>query len=146
METRNKVPLALLADSISFKQIIKASTSEINKDLLLMDDSPGKFRKTSFEIEMKRSKHSKVPGRKKMRITEDFAPVLGLASLMNEIAELPILNVQDIVQEEKSEKVLKVKKTKGKKGKKSLITLPRAATHLSIANLIKEKTDRKPCK
>lgn len=139
MEPRQKVSLALLTDCISFRQTIKATVSEINKDLLQIDESSGKTRKTSFEIECKRLKTIKQPCRKKMKITEDVGPILGLASLMNEIFENPSVSPPKI-----EEKITKVKQVKNLRGhNKKLSKFSRAATHLAIAYLIKEQKDKK---
>ena len=77
-----------------------------------------------------------------MKITEDVGPILGLASLMNEIFESPSVSSPKI-----EDKVVKVKQVKNLRAQnKKLSKLPMAATHLSIAYLIKEEKEKKNSK
>lgn len=146
METRHKVPLGLITDCLTFKQSIKASSSEILKDLLQMNESAGQIRKKSYEVEYKKNKSFKTfCGRKsKLKITEDVGPILGLATLMNEMYD-PVTSLIPIraecVEEERTIKIPKNKKTI-KVNKQNLLKFTRAGTHLALAFFIKQKKDK----
>lgn len=145
METRHKMPLRLISDSLAFKQSIKASSSEIIKDLSQMNESAGQSRKQSYEAEYRKGKNFKsFCGRKnKLKITEDVGPVLGLATLMNEMHDSvsSFVAVRNDVEEEKVIKVPKNKKTV-KNNKQNLLKFTRAGTHLAIAFFIKQKNGK----
>lgn len=145
METRHKMPLRLIADSLAFKQSIKASSSEIIKDLLQMNESAGQVRKQSIDSDCKKGKNSKsFCGRKnKLKITEDVGPVLGLATLMNEMHD-PLSSIVAMRNEVEEEKVVKIPKNKKtvKSNKQNLLKFTRAGTHLAIAFFIKQKNGK----
>ena len=146
MKTRQKDNDFVLSDSGHFKQLIKASQSEIMKDILSISDSPTVYKQVA-QIDPDPRKLSKVwfkqrPRKSKTKITDDISPVLGLASLLNEVdSSQPILQkkpkpvkIQNI--RKKEPKVLKCRQFM------KMIGYTRAETHLGIACYVKQKLKR----
>ena len=120
-------------ESVKLKQSIKASYSEIMKDLLQLEEGCIENKKDlMYEIVKKKiPKHyDKKKNRKyKMKITEDISPVLGLASLINEIDT-------DQTCKKKLAKQPKNKNSQ-KTNKKSIRSLyTNAEVHIGIAKFI----------
>jgi len=157
METRQKVPLGLITDCLTFKQSIKASSSEIIKDLVQINESAVQIRKKTNEVEFKKPKSFKTfcVRKTKLSITEDVGAILGLATLMNEMNDPATSSVsttrsESIEQEKEQEKekeeerLIKIPKNKKtvKANKQSLSKFTRAGTHVALAFLIKQKKDK----
>ena len=147
MRTRQK-DSDFFPDTISFRQKIKASPSEIMKDLLQINDSiqlSRKYSSTEQDPRKPQKNHSNQrPRKSKTRITEDISPILGLASLINEMDTAP-----QIVTEKKakpSQSVATLSKKSGKVNKNKtfmkLSGFTRAETHLGIARFISERLKR----
>jgi hypothetical protein len=84
------------------------------------------------------------PRKSKTRITEDISPILGLASLINEMDSLPQIVTEQKVKPNKSLNTFNKKTGKVNKSKYSvkLSGFTRAETHLGIARFISERLKR----
>lgn len=147
MRTRQK-DSDFFTDTISFRQKIKASPSEIMKDLLQINDSiqlSRKYSNTDQDPRKPQKNHSNQrPRKSKTKITEDISPILGLASLINEMDSVPQVVTEKKIKTCKS--VAAVSKKSGKINKNKtfmkLSGFTRAETHLGIARFISERLKR----
>lgn len=148
MRTRQK-DSNFLPETSNFRQKIKASPSEIMKDLLQINDSIQLSRKFPI-IDIDSKKPQKVlltqrPRKYKTRITEDIGPILGLASLINEIDNnFPAFVCEKKPKHSQSVCVQGKKVTKAPKppALMKISGFTRAETHLGIARFISERLKR----
>ncbi|OMJ93667.1 hypothetical protein SteCoe_3367 [Stentor coeruleus] len=136
-----------ICDPSTFKQTIKASQSEILKDFQQINNSAISIKKI-VQVDVEPKKIAKIKSSQRIRktklsITEDIGPILGFASLINEI---------DTFQPTPPKKKLKQIKGQGsKKGQKinQAKEVPkfcqglRAETHVSLAHFICRKIGKK---
>ena len=150
MKTRQKDADYFTVDTSNFKQKIKASQSEIMKDFLQISNSLPSLKRISASDSGPR-KYQKVistqrPRKSKTRITEDISPILGLASLINEMDSCPL----SLTQEKKPAPNKTNSNHISKKPSKAVKPRPpmklsgfsRAETHLGIARFISERLKR----
>ena len=143
MKTRQKDLDVFIRENTFLKHGIKASQSEIMKDFLLINNSVPVFSKIPL-LETDPRKLQKVKekqrGRKhKQKITEDISPVLGFASLLNEISSFS----KETIKKPKHSKLLKkASKTSKNSEFPKLEGFTRAETHLGIARFIIAKDQR----
>ncbi|OMJ93471.1 hypothetical protein SteCoe_3593 [Stentor coeruleus] len=145
MKTRQKDPEFFISDTSNFKQKIKASQSEIMKDFMQISNSVPVFKRVA-QVDSDPRKLQKRPRKSKARITEDISPILGLATLINEMDSYQMPNVQE--KKPKQNKALgnnvakKTIKTNKLKPIMKLAGFTRAETHIGIARFISERNKR----
>lgn len=136
-----------ICDPSTFKQTIKASQSEILKDFQQINNTSFTIKKV-VQIDVEHKKIAKVKASQRMRktklsITEDIGPILGFASLINEIDTF-----QPTPPKKKSKQTKGQNNKKGQKANKSKESLKfcqgfRAETHVSLAHYICRKIGKK---
>jgi hypothetical protein len=146
MKTRQKDSEIFTSDSLHFKQNIKASQSEIMKDFLQINESVPVFKKIP-QVDSDPRKLQKVLNiqrtrKAKTRITEDISPVLGLATLINEMDSGQLTIFQKKPKPAKPQNAKKLPKVTKCNQAIKLIGYSRAETHLGIARFISQKLRR----
>ena len=142
MKTRQKDSEFFISDTSHFNQAIRASQSEIMKDFLQISNSMPAF-KRSIQSDMDPRKLQKVwsiqrARKAKTRITEDISPILGLATLINEMDSSQIVALQKKTKQPKPQPVKKIPKLKKPCPVIKIAGCTRAETHLGIARFISQ--------